>query len=56
MAKLLHLPANQVPVMLIVLGKGESPERGRAYRRPLTEVVRMDYFDGPGLVADDPAA
>ena len=49
MAKLLGLPDNQVVVMLIVLGKGETPARDRAYRRPLHEVVKFDHFDGAGL-------
>ncbi len=49
MAKLLHLPENYIPVMLIVLGKGEAPTRARAYRHPLHDVVKIDYFDGEGL-------
>lgn len=56
MAKLLRLPENHVPVMLIVLGKGTAPERDRAYRRPLDEVVKLDYFDGAGLTDNLAAA
>lgn len=52
MAELLHLPDNYIPVMLIVLGKGEPAARGRAYRRPLSEVVRLESFDGAGLALD----
>ncbi len=49
MVKLLHLPENHIPVMLIVLGKGVGELRARAYRRPLSEVVKLDYFDGESL-------
>lgn len=51
MAKVLHVPADHVPVMLIVLGKGEPAHRGRSFRHPLTEVVKLDRFDGAGLGA-----
>lgn len=51
MAKVLHLPENHIPVMLIVLGKGEGVSRDRAYRFPLAEVVKLDRFDGAGLGA-----
>jgi len=49
MARLLHLPENYIPVMLIVLGKGEPAPRPRAYRRPLAETVHLETFDGAGL-------
>lgn len=49
MASLLHLPDNYIPVMLIVLGKGEPASRPRAYRRPLAEFVRLETFDRTGL-------
>lgn len=49
MAKILHLPEEYVPVMLVVLGKGDSPSRARAFRHPLEELVRLEHFDGPGL-------
>ena len=49
MTKLLNLPDNYLPVMLIVLGKGQGTSYPRAYRRPLDEIVKLDAFDGPGL-------
>ena len=49
MVNLLHLPESHIPVMLIVLGKGVGELRPRAYRRPLSEVVKLDYFDGASL-------
>lgn len=51
MAKLLNLPDNYLPVMLIVLGKGQGSSYPRAYRRPLDEIVKLDAFDGQGLSA-----
>ncbi len=47
---LLKLDANTIPVMLVVLGKalnGEQP--ARLYRRPLSEVVKLETRDGVSL-------
>jgi putative NAD(P)H nitroreductase len=47
---MLRLDENTVPVMMIVIGKalgGEQPPRG--YRRPVTEVVRLETLDGESL-------
>ena len=49
MSLLLQLDEKHIPVMLIVLGKGEAANRPRAYRYPLHEVVKLDTFTGPGL-------
>lgn len=47
--EILKAPSNYIPVMMIVLGRrGEEP-RPRDYRRPVSEVVRLDHMDGPGL-------
>jgi len=47
---MLGIGAGSVPVMLVVIGKGVAeslPPRG--YRRPLSEVVRLETLDGRGL-------
>jgi nitroreductase len=43
-----------VPVMMICLGErvGEAPRRG--HRFPLSRVVRLETFDGPGLTGAEP--
>lgn len=46
----LALDGNTIPVMMIVLGKalnGEQPQR--LYRRPLSEIVKLETLDGPSL-------
>lgn len=48
--EMLGLDDNTVPVMMIVLGKalgGEQPPRG--YRRPVSEVVKLERLDGLSL-------
>lgn len=48
----LNLDAQTIPVMMIVVGKalnGEQP--ARAYRRPLSEVVKLETLDGASLGA-----
>jgi putative NAD(P)H nitroreductase len=48
---MLHLDENTVPVMMIVIGKaleGVQPERG--YRRPVEEVVKLEFLDGDSLI------
>ncbi len=49
-AAMLALDSNTVPVMMIVVGKslgGEQPQR--SYRRPISEVVKLERFDGDSL-------
>lgn len=49
-AQVLHLPANLVPAMLIVLGRAKGPPAmPRGYRRPLAEVVKLETAEGAGL-------
>ena len=48
---MLHLDENTVPVMMIAVGKaldGVQPERG--YRRPVEEIVKLEFLDGDSLV------
>ena len=46
--RILGIPEDHVPVMLVTLGKGAAPARPSG-RLPLAEVARFDTFDGPGL-------
>jgi len=48
-SKLLKLPENYVPVMLIVMGYQKDEPRPRDSRRPISEVVKLDSMEGPGL-------
>lgn len=48
-SRLLNLDASHIPVMMIVLGHRAAEPRPREYRRPLSEVVRLETLDGPGL-------
>lgn len=48
-SRLLNLDATHIPVMMIVLGYKAAEPRPREYRRPLSEVVRLETLDGPGL-------
>ncbi len=50
-SKLLKLPGNYIPVMLIVLGYQKDEPRPRDSRRPIEEVVKLNSMDGPGLKA-----
>ena len=44
-ATLLNLPDNYLPVMLIVLGRGNGSSFPRAYRRPLEEIAKLGQSD-----------
>jgi nitroreductase len=48
-ADYLGLPDTVVPVMLVVLGRAAGPPGPRGYRRPLSEVVHLESFDGARL-------
>lgn len=48
-AELLHLTPNYIPVMLVVLGHGKGSAFPRAYRRPVSEIVKMNTLDGKSL-------
>ncbi len=48
-AQLAGLSENYLPVMLITLGKGEPSDRPRGYRRPLSEIVKLERLEGHGL-------
>jgi len=50
-SKLLKLPENYIPIMLIVLGYQKDEPRPRDGRRSIEEVVKIDSMDGPGLKA-----
>lgn len=49
-AQAVNLPANFIPAMVIVLGRASGPvQMPRGYRRPLSEVVKLETADGSGL-------
>lgn len=48
-AKTLKLTPNYIPVMMLVLGHQKDAPRPRPYRRPVSEVVRLESLEGPGL-------
>lgn len=49
-AQAVNLPANFIPAMMIVLGRASGPPATpRGYRRPLSEVVKLETADGAGL-------
>lgn len=48
-SKLVNLPENYTPVMMVVIGKQKDEPRPRDYRRPIEEVVRLETFDAGGL-------
>jgi nitroreductase len=50
--KILGVPGNYIPVMMIVLGTCVEPPRPRDYRKPVSEVVSLDAMDGMGLAAE----
>ncbi len=50
-SKLLKLPENYIPVMLIVMGYQKDEPRPRDHRRSIEEVVKLNSMDGPGLKA-----
>lgn len=47
--RILVIPDNFIPVMMIVLGKGSGGELPKGPRHPLRQVVKLDRFTGPGL-------
>lgn len=49
-AGVVKLDDQHVPVMLVVLGKQVGDIRPRAFRYPLSEVVKLESFSGAGLV------
>ena len=51
-AKILKLTSNHIPVMMMVVGYPNDTPRPRSYRRPVSDVVRMESLDGPGLSVD----
>jgi nitroreductase len=50
-SKLLKLPENYIPIMLIVMGYQKDEPRSRDGRRSIEEVVKIDSMEGPGLKA-----
>lgn len=51
MAELVGLPEDHAPVMLVVIGKQVGSIRPRMSRLPLSDVVKLERFDGHGLLA-----
>jgi nitroreductase len=49
-ADVVGLTDNLVPAMLIVMGRGTPPATPRGYRKPVSEVVKLERLDGAGLV------
>ncbi len=50
-SKILELDESHIPVMLLTLGYRKEDPRPRSPRRPITEVVKIDTLNGPGLMA-----
>ncbi len=48
-SRIVELPTDCIPVMLVVLGMAKGEPKPRPYRRPVSEVVRRNSFKGPGL-------
>ena len=48
-ADVVGLGGNYVPAMLIVMGRGKAPATPRGYRKPVSEVVKLERLDGAGL-------
>ncbi len=48
-SELLELTPDYFPVMMITLGYQKNEPRPRPYRRPVSEVVRFNSLNGPGL-------
>ena len=48
-AEVIGLTDNYVPAMLIVMGRGTPPATPRGYRKPVSEVVKLERLDGAGL-------
>ena len=47
--RLLEIPDNYIPVMMVVLGTSNGDMPPRSSRRPLDEVVKLEKFSGAGL-------
>jgi len=41
MSELLHIPENEVPVIMITMGKAEKIKKVRGYRKPVAEFVKF---------------
>jgi nitroreductase len=50
--RILKLTSNYIPVMMIALGFQKDAPRPRSYRKPISEVVRLESLDGFGLMVD----
>lgn len=50
-SQILELDESHIPVMLLTLGYRKEDPRPRSPRRPITEVVKIDTLNGPGLMA-----
>ena len=48
-AEVAGLGDNYVPAMLIVMGRGKPLGMPRGYRKPVSEVVKLERLDGAGL-------
>ena len=48
-SRLVGLDEQNIPVMLVVIGKQQGDIRPREYRHPVGEVVKLESLDGPGL-------
>ena len=48
-SKVLNLPEEIIPVMMITIGKGKSGQEPRPFRLPVSEIVTLEKYDGPGL-------
>lgn len=47
---MLHLDEHTIPVMMVVIGRAANGEQpARAYRRPMSEVVKLERMDGASL-------
>lgn len=49
-AEVVGLTDNYLPAMLIVMGHGQAPATPRGYRKPVSEVVKLERLNGAGLV------
>jgi len=50
--KILKLTPNYIPVMMMALGFQKDAPRPRSYRKPVSEVVRLESLEGSGLLTD----
>ncbi len=49
--RILKLTPNYIPVMMMALGFQKDAPRPRSYRKPVSEVVRLESLEGAGLTA-----